>query len=223
MLVIHTRKNNKRKDNMSKNSEEQEFEDFKSEFDEMIERAESLGFKPLHHKQDFPPRLWGLRSLYLGEETEGGDDELIKSDMYFAPKNNPIEMMTDYMMHLADENVKKQIHAFSQFLSSVIKDGVIDDMIPLFEAKSKREMGEMIEDIIMQTAHMLMKGRSWQKFTANYDIDMPQAVIIGNPEALSSMIATTNGDLLAGANPESMDKFLKEVLRDSESKNNEEE
>ena len=52
---------------------------------------------------------------------------------------------------------------------------------------------------------------------------MPQAVIIGNPEALSSMIATTNGDLLAGANPESMDKFLKEVLRDSKGKNNEEE
>ena len=35
MLVIHTRKNNKRKDNMSKNSEE-EFENFKSEFDEII-------------------------------------------------------------------------------------------------------------------------------------------------------------------------------------------
>ena len=207
---------------MSKNSEE-EFENFKSEFDEMIERAERLGFKPLHHKQDFPPRLFGLRSLYLGEETEGGDDELIKSDMYFAPKNNPIEMMTDYMMHLADENVKKQVHAFAQFLSSVIKDGVIDDMIPLFEAKNKRELGDMIEDIIMQTTHMLMKRRSWAKFTANYDIDMPQAVIIGNPEALSSMIATTNGDLLAGANPESMDKFLKEVLRDSENKNDEEE
>ena len=50
---------------MSKNREEQEFDDFKSEFDEMIERATALGFKPLHHKQDFPPRLFGLRSLYI--------------------------------------------------------------------------------------------------------------------------------------------------------------
>ena len=208
---------------MSKKIGDDDMSNFADDFDKMIDRAESLGFKPLPHKMDFQPRLFGLRSLHIGDDTEGGDDEIIKGDMYFAPKNNPIEMMTDYMMHLADKNVRNQIHGLSKFLSSVLKDGIADDMIPLFHAESKEEMGEMLEEVIMTTVHMLLKGRSWEKFTAKYDIDMPQAVIIGNPEALSNMIATTNGDLLAGADSKSMDKFLKEVLRDSESKNDEEE
>ena len=185
---------------------------FEKEFFEMLERAERLGYKPLQSKDNFSPRVFGLRSLYLG-----GKDDSIEGEMLYSPKNNPIEMMTDYFMHLIDENTKQILHAWCEFASGVFLDGVEDNAFNLDDCKNDKEIAERFAEILMQGVHMLLKSPSaWRKFMSANEIDLPQVVLMGQPDAIANMIATTDGGLVDKVNSASVDDFIKQVLTESE-------
>ena len=75
---------------------------------------------------NFPPRIFGLRSLRLNKEKNNGS---LTGDWYFAPKNNPVELVMDYFMRLVQENTKEIVRAFAYFTAQVIEDGVGDGVI----------------------------------------------------------------------------------------------
>ncbi len=187
-------------------------EEFEKEFLEMLERAERLGYKPLASKDNFSARVFGLRSLYLG-----GKDDTIEGEMFYAPKNNPIEMMTDYFMHLIDENTKELIHAWCEFAGGLFVDGVEDNAFTLDDCENDKEIAERFAEILMQGVHMLLKSPStWRKFMSANEIDLPQVVLMGQPDAIANMIATTDSGLVDKVNSASVDDFIKQVLTESE-------
>ena len=97
------------------------FYDFDSDAEhwtEMFEQAQNLGFNPLLPADNFPPRIFGLRSLHLDKEKNNGS---LRGDWYFAPKNNPVELVMDYFMRLVQENTKEIVRAFAYFTAQVIE------------------------------------------------------------------------------------------------------
>jgi len=190
-----------------------DFDDFEQSFKEMFERAESLGFKPLKPKDDFIPRVFGLRALHLNGDR---DDGIIESDMYFAPKNNPVEMMMDYFMTLVDENsinfIKKFVMLTAEIFIDATKDGVVDTS----ECKTADDYAQVYAGLLVEGAEMLTKGTTWRKFAKSVEIDLPQVVMIGHPDALANMIPTSNGDLIKKVSNADVESFIKEVLTEEE-------
>tara|TARA_Y100000114_G_C11602354_1_gene251078 strand:- start:3 stop:596 length:594 start_codon:yes stop_codon:yes gene_type:complete len=180
---------------------------------EMFEQAQNLGFNPLLPADNFTPRIFGLRSLKLDKEKDNGS---LTGDWYFAPKNNPVELVMDYFMKLMSENTREVVRAFAYFTAQVFEDGVGDGVIDLSECKKPEDYAKVFCDVLAQGALMTTKGKTWKRFLEGVQVNMPEVVVLGHPDAVANMVATTNEKDFKEMKNADVDDFLKNVFKQEE-------
>ena len=180
---------------------------------EMFEQAQNLGFNPLLPADNFTPRIFGLRSLRLDKEKDNGS---LTGDWYFAPKNNPVELVMDYFMKLMSENTREVVRAFAYFTAQVFEDGVSDGVIDLSECKKPEDYAKVFCDVLAQGALMTTKGKTWKRFLEGVQVNMPEVVVLGHPDAVANMVATTNEKDFKEMKNADVDDFLKNVFKQEE-------
>ncbi|MBO71656.1 MAG: hypothetical protein CL508_05225 [Actinobacteria bacterium] len=182
------------------------FDEFRDSFDRMVEKAKQLGFNPLLSYDGFSPRIFALTSFDIK------DGKMVTRDKVFAPKNSPVELMHDYFMKLVEENTKHILESWCHFVADVFTEGISDGVVNLKDCKSDEDIAKVFKEVLLSGVHMITKDKQWAKLMDNHEIDFPIAIVLGQPDVISSMIVTSDSDLVEELNSSSVDDFIKEVL-----------
>ena len=63
---------------------------------------------------------------------------------------------------------------------------------------------------------MTTKGKTWKRFLEGVQVEMPEVVVLGHPDAVANMVATTNGKDFEEMRNANVDDFLKNVFKQEE-------
>ena len=100
----------------------------------------------------------------------------------------------------------------AEIFTDATKDGVVDTSA----CNTADDYAQVYASLMVEGAEMLTKGTTWTKFARSVELDLPQVVMIGHPDALANMIPTSNGDLIKKVSNADVESFIKEVLTEEE-------